>query len=59
LLNNSLVNPTVEDQLDVTTTLLANPDITVAEIAERVGGVARDALSLFACRADGAHGSPS
>jgi DNA invertase Pin-like site-specific DNA recombinase len=26
-----------DDDLDVATTLLANPDITVAEIAERVG----------------------
>jgi resolvase-like protein len=28
-----------DDDLDVATTLLANPDITVAEVAERVGGL--------------------
>ena len=46
-----------DDDLDVATTLLANPDITVAKVAERVGVSPATALSLYARRADGEYGS--
>ena len=47
-----------DDDLDVATTLLANPDITVAEIAERVG-VSPATLYRYLPAARTAHGSQS
>src|SRR5208282_913794 len=45
-----------DDDLDVATTLLANPDITVAEVAERVG-VSPATLYRYLPAARTAHGS--
>ena len=47
-----------DDDLDAATTLLANPDITVAEIAERVG-VSPATLYRYLPAARTAHGSPT
>jgi len=47
-----------DDDLDVATTLLANPDITVAEVAQRVG-VSPATLYRYLPAARTAHGSPS
>lgn len=41
------------NDLDAATTMLVNLDITVSDIADRLNGVARDALSLLVRRADG------
>jgi DNA invertase Pin-like site-specific DNA recombinase len=43
-----------EDDLDVARTLLANPDITVADVARPARRVASDPVPIFARRAGGA-----